>query len=72
MDKQIICMNAEILWHTLREQRNWTYEEFQAASGLTDWDLNAAIGWLAKENKIEFGREYNKGTYFILFNVCNI
>ena len=34
--------------------RRWSYCDLKRASELSDRDLNAAIGWLARENKIDF------------------
>lgn len=40
------------------------------ASGLADRDLNAAIGWLARENKIDFdGEEIGEDCFFLSVNV---
>ena len=48
MDKATIGTNAGIVWRTINES-------------LSDRDLNAAIGWLARENKIEFDTELPDG-----------
>lgn len=53
MNKFEIGCNAGILFHLISDNRDWSYEELKSASGLRDRDLNAAIGWLARENKIE-------------------
>ena len=34
-------------------QANTASDEVKAATGLADRDLNAAIGWLAREGKVE-------------------
>ena len=40
------------------------------ASGLSDRDLNAAIGWLAREDKIDFDTEEGKdGCFFLSVNI---
>lgn len=57
MDKQSIGVNAGLVWRLLDNNRSWEYNELKAASGLSDRELNAAIGWLARENKIEFKSE---------------
>ena len=55
MDKVSIGMNAGIVWRVVRNHGPLVgYKELKKASGLSDRDLNAAIGWLARENKIEF------------------
>ena len=54
MNKQIIVESAGIVWKLLSDGNRWEYEELKSASGLSDRILNAAIGWLAKEDKIFF------------------
>ena len=55
MDKTTIGVNAGIVWRTIDSSgRAWKYEELKKETKLSDRDLNAAIGWLARENKIEF------------------
>ena len=57
MDKNSIGTNAGIVWNLLSNNKHWEYEQLKAASGLSDRDLNAAIGWLAREDKIDFDME---------------
>ena len=59
MDKQSIGVNAGLVWRLLDNNRCWEYNELKAASGLPDRDLNAAIGWLARENKIFIRQQEN-------------
>ena len=54
MDAQSIGKNAGIVWRLLDHNRKWEYSELKEATGLSDRDLNAAIGWLAREDKIQF------------------
>ena len=54
MDKYTIGNNAGIVWTLLNDGKRWKYEDLKAASALSDRDLNAAIGWLACEGKIQF------------------
>ncbi len=54
MDAQTIGQNAGIIWRLLDHNRKWEYNELKEATGLSDRDLNAAIGWLAREDKIQF------------------
>ena len=62
MDKATIGTNAGIVWRTINDSgRPWKYEELKNATKLSDRDLNAAIGWLARENKIEFDTELPDG-----------
>ena len=54
MDAQTIGNNAGKVWRLLDHNRKWEYNELKEATGLSDRDLNAAIGWLAREDKIQF------------------
>lgn len=54
MDKTQIGTNAGIVWKLLSDNAHWEYEKLKKESGLSDRDLNAAIGWLAREDKIDF------------------
>ena len=52
MNKYQIGTNAGIVWRILSDNAHWDYEKLKEVSGLSDRDLNAAIGWLAREKKI--------------------
>lgn len=67
MNKTTIGYNAGVLWNLLSNNERWTYENLKISSGLSDADFNTAIGWLARENKIEFEEEYEN--YFLFLNV---
>lgn len=54
MDKHSIGLNAGIIWRILSDNVQRTYDELKKESGLSERDLNAAIGWLAREDIIEF------------------
>lgn len=69
MDKYQIGTNAGIVWNVLKNNAHWSYEQLKTASGLSDRDLNAAIGWLARENKIDFDINKENGTLFLSVNV---
>ena len=71
MDKHQIGLNAGIVWHLLNNNKRWTYCELKAASGLSDRDLDAAIGWLAREDKIDFDCEHEGGgeCFFLSVNI---
>lgn len=47
---------------------SWNYAELKEKSGLSDKDLCAAIGWLARENKIEFDDESKDQRIYLNFN----
>lgn len=54
MDKHRIGLNAGIVWRVLSDNVERTYDQLKKESGLSGRDLDAAIGWLAREDKIEF------------------
>lgn len=66
MNKHQIGLNAGIIWHLLNNNERWTYCKLKEASGLSERDLDAAIGWLAGEDKIDFNRLEGDGECFFL------
>lgn len=68
MDKNIIGSNAGIIYHLLSNGKRWNYEDLKDASGLSDRDLNAAIGWLAREDKIFFESDKSQGKDFLFIS----
>lgn len=55
MDREQIKRNAEIVYGVLSKGSPSNYEGLKKITGLRDRELNAAIGWLAQEDKIQFG-----------------
>lgn len=49
---ETIGINAGKVWLVLDESGNQSIKELRKASGLIYYDLYAALGWLARENKI--------------------
>ncbi|GAA6256172.1 winged helix-turn-helix domain-containing protein [Bacteroides sp. f07] len=70
MDKHSIGLNAGIIWQILSDNVQRTYDELKKECGLSDCDLNAAIGWLAREDKIEFEPlpQKNEIAFIVHFN----
>lgn len=66
MDKFTIGNNAGIVWNLLNNGKRWKYKELKEASALSDRDLNAAIGWLAREDKIYFETDQDNEEYLYL------
>ena len=54
MDKHEIGANAGKVWQLLSNNRKWDFNSLKEESSLNDIELAAAIGWLARENKIDF------------------
>ena len=71
MNKNGIGINAGIVWRLLDNNRRLEYREIKRLSGLSDRELNMAVGWLAREDKIridsyiENGKEY----YYLELNL---
>lgn len=69
MCRNEIGTNAGKVWHLLSDNRKWTYAELKEKSGLTDMDLGAALGWLGREDKVEFEQEEQELYVFLCVNV---
>lgn len=69
MDKHQIGVNAGKVWKLLNDNKRWSYCDLKRASELSDRDLNAAIGWLARENKIDFECSNGDDCLFLSVNV---
>ena len=62
-------MNAGTIWNLLSDEKHLSLQALKEKSGLTDIDLWTAIGWLARENKIEIDNSqpdpaFSPGTNF--------
>lgn len=69
MDKYVIGENAGIVWRLLSNGERWEYEKLKDASGLSDRDLNLAIGWLARENKIFFEKSKDPDKEYMYLSI---
>lgn len=76
MDKHIIGENAGKLWRLLStdEHRKWSLQEVKEATGLNDFEAACAIGWLAREDQIQFELEPhdNKDDNVLLYLMLNV
>ena len=61
MDKYTVGTNAGIVWRLLDDNRRMEYREVKKCTGMSDRDLNAAIGWLFCENKIQVDTHVEEG-----------
>lgn len=68
MDKNTIGTNAGILWRLMSNNMSWNYKDLKDRSNLSDKDLWAALGWLARENKIEFDTNSKEEKVYLNFN----
>jgi hypothetical protein len=66
MDKYTIGKNAGIVWRALQNNKS-SWEELVKNTGLNELELAAAIGWLAREDKIRFFPEQDI-TYFEVYH----
>ena len=72
MDKHIIGENAGTLWQLLNEDnRKWELTEIKEATGFDDMELASAIGWLDREDKIQFelNKTGGKAYIYLMLNV---
>ncbi|MCF2738211.1 Protein of uncharacterised function (DUF2582) [uncultured Bacteroides sp.] len=71
MDVQSIGNCAGVIWKLLNgEHRKWSYNEIKKSTGLSDREINAAIGWLAREGKLNI-EETQQGKRNILYIELN-
>ncbi len=66
MYKKMIGTNAGIIWNLLNNNQRWNITELREASGLTEKEIYTAIGWLARENKIEIEKSQNGDEVYYL------
>ena len=67
MNKKLIGTNAGIVWNLLNNSQKWSVAQLKEASGLSEREIYAAIGWLARENKIEIDKsEEDQEVYYLL------
>lgn len=69
MNKDDIGMNAGKVWMLLSDYAKWDYATLKEKSGLSDIELGAALGWLAREDKIILYRESEEIYVFLGVNV---
>ena len=67
MNKKLIGTNAGIIWNLLNNNQKWSITQLKEASGLSEKEIYSAIGWLARENKIEIDKTAdNKEAYYLV------
>ncbi len=68
MYKTAIGTNAGIIWNILNNNQRWNINQLCKKSGLSEKEVYIAIGWLARENKIEIEKSVNdkEDYYFII------
>ena len=69
MNVHEIGENAGIVWRLLNgNNRQWEYSEIKEATGLSNRELNAAIGWLAREGKIQVEERGDDDRFYLELN----
>ena len=68
MNKYTIGKNADTVWRLMNSGTIWNYDELREKSGLSEHNLYIAIGWLARENKIEFDETSQDKKVYLNFN----
>lgn len=67
MHKKLIGTNAGIIWNLLNDYQKWTASQLQEASGLSEDEIYTAIGWLAREDKIEIEQaDQGETSYYLV------
>lgn len=52
--KEKIGANAGLVWEILDSEGKKTLKELKKGSKMTEKDMHAALGWLAREGKVAF------------------
>lgn len=66
MEKKHIGENAGIIWNLLSDKQKWTAKKICKETGFSKQDFYCAIGWLARENKIEISNSENSEEHYYL------
>ncbi len=53
MTTELISRNALRLWQIMNDGTTWCYNKLRQVSNLSDREINAALGWLAREDTVE-------------------
>lgn len=53
MDTNLIASNATRIWQIMNNGTTWCYEKLKRVTGLSGREINAALGWLAREDTVE-------------------
>jgi hypothetical protein len=60
MSNEKIGENAGNIWRTLKENVQMNSNALKKATHLNEKDMNMALGWLARENKLSFEQKGNQ------------
>ena len=65
MNKEQIGILAGIVWRALNEKGPLSFEDLQRETLLDSESVCAAIGWLARENKIELDEQNGITSFYV-------
>ena len=65
MDKEMIGNLAGIVWRTLNEKGKLSFEALQRETMLDSESVSTAIGWLAREDKINFDEQSGITAFYV-------
>lgn len=57
MDTELIGRNALRIWQIMNDGTAWCYNKLRQVSQLSDREINAALGWLAREDTVEISTD---------------
>jgi hypothetical protein len=66
MNKEKIGTDAGYIWQILNEQGTKSIKELKKLTKLPDKEIYAAVGWLAREEKLNFDRKDDEDTMLSL------
>lgn len=69
MNRKEIGVYAGKVWQLLSNNEKWGYSTLKRQSGLKDKELGAALGWLSRDNKIEFDQNGEELYVYLCVNV---
>lgn len=53
MDTKVIAKNAMRMWQIMNNGTTWCYDSLKSTLKMSDREINAALGWLAREDTVE-------------------
>lgn len=53
MDTKVIAKNAMRMWQIMNNDTTWCYDSLKSTLKMSDREINAALGWLAREDTVE-------------------
>ncbi|MCL1868357.1 MAG: winged helix-turn-helix domain-containing protein [Paludibacter sp.] len=63
MNLEKIGINAGVVWKALESVKELDIKGLKKATKLTEKDLNYALGWLAREGKVNFIEDGEQDTF---------